>query len=223
MAAATVTASARASPKKLSWTIRVRIGGRISHHHDVAGRPGPEGLWALFRTSTPIHADREHPRSQCGRKSHDHFARTEGSFIGKDEAAALPPESPRRRAEFRLTPVIVTAEIVVGVLAGVVVVTRALARRPSVPRTQVTMGPGGWVNVKGGTVGVRPGSRPWRRLRPVIRTELQRRHRSGRGCSPPSRSSFSPFDPGPEQRCASRSISARIRSSIRTPVAPPMP
>jgi hypothetical protein len=31
----------------------------------------------------------------------------------------------------------------------------------------VTMGPGGWVSMKGGTVAVRRGSRPWGRPMPV--------------------------------------------------------
>lgn len=66
-----------------------------------------------------------------------------------------------------LTPVLVTAEMVL----GAVIVARILSRRPSVPRTRVTMGPGGWVSVKGGTVGVRPGSRPWGRPRRVIETK----------------------------------------------------
>jgi hypothetical protein len=65
-----------------------------------------------------------------------------------------------------LTAVVVAAEIA----TGTIVVARILARRPSVPRTRVTMGPGGWVSVKGGSVGIRPGSRPWRRPRQVERT-----------------------------------------------------
>jgi len=69
-----------------------------------------------------------------------------------------------------LTPVLVTAEIVIGAVVITRVLARALGRRPSVPRTKVTMGPGGWVSVKGGTVGVRPGSRPWQRPRRVNET-----------------------------------------------------
>jgi hypothetical protein len=78
------------------------------------------------------------------------------------------PEPPavRHRPSLTLTPVLVTAEIVV----GAVIVARILARRPSVPRTRVTMGPGGWVSVKGGPVGVRSAGRPWGRARQVTGT-----------------------------------------------------
>jgi hypothetical protein len=62
-----------------------------------------------------------------------------------------------------LTQVLVAGEMVV----GAVLVARILARRPSAPRTRVTMGPGGWVSVKGGSVGVRPARRPWARPRRV--------------------------------------------------------
>jgi hypothetical protein len=93
-------------------------------------------------------------------------ARTEEQLLGPcgqprdlSEGEVTPDDTPSRRPAVNLTPVVVTAEIVV----GAVVIARVLARRPSVPRTKVTMGPGGWVSVKGGTVGVPPGSRPWRR------------------------------------------------------------
>jgi hypothetical protein len=62
-----------------------------------------------------------------------------------------------------LTRLLTTAEIV----AGAVLVARILAHRPGAPKAQVTMGPGGWVSLKGGTLAVRPASRPWGRSRPV--------------------------------------------------------
>ncbi len=70
-----------------------------------------------------------------------------------------------------VTRIVTTTEVVV----GAVLVARELARRPGAPRARVTMGPGGWVSMKGGTVAVRPGSRPWGRPRPVPATEPSRR------------------------------------------------
>ena len=93
-----------------------------------------------------------------------------------DETATPLPElvdsaAPSPRPAVDLTPVVVTAEIVIGAVA----ITRLLARRPSVPRVRVTMGPGGWVSVKGGTVGVRPAKRPWGRPRQVTQTSTPSR------------------------------------------------
>jgi hypothetical protein len=55
-----------------------------------------------------------------------------------------------------LTKVIVTGEVVVGAVA----VAWRLANRPSAPKAHVTMGPGGWVSLKGG--GVRLNGRRYR-------------------------------------------------------------
>ncbi|WP_409329611.1 hypothetical protein [Trujillonella humicola] len=57
------------------------------------------------------------------------------------------------------TRVLTTAEVVV----GAVLVARQLAARPSGARADVTMGPGGWVSMKGGAMSVRPARRLWRR------------------------------------------------------------
>ncbi|MEX5718610.1 hypothetical protein [Geodermatophilus maliterrae] len=70
-----------------------------------------------------------------------------------------------------VTRVVTTAELVV----GAVLVARHLAARPSGARAMVTMGPGGWVSMKGGAMAVRPANRLWRRDRahpaaPVART-----------------------------------------------------
>ncbi|MGY1641926.1 hypothetical protein ACI782_12445 [Geodermatophilus sp. SYSU D00703] len=62
-----------------------------------------------------------------------------------------------------LTRVITTAEVVV----GGVLVARRLAARPSGAKALVTMGPGGWVSMKGGAMAVRPARRLWRRSRPT--------------------------------------------------------
>jgi hypothetical protein len=60
-----------------------------------------------------------------------------------------------------LTRVITTAEIMV----GGVLIARRLAQRPSAAKAVVTMGPGGWVSMKGGVMAVRPAERGWRRRR----------------------------------------------------------
>ena len=62
-----------------------------------------------------------------------------------------------------VTRVVTTAEFVV----GAVLVARYLSRRPGSAKALVTMGPGGWVSMKGGTVAVRRGSRPWARPKPI--------------------------------------------------------
>jgi hypothetical protein len=67
-----------------------------------------------------------------------------------------------------LTRVLTTAEIVL----GGVLIARRLAARPSAAKARVTMGPGGWVSMKGGVMAVRPAERGWRRRRsaPLPRT-----------------------------------------------------
>jgi hypothetical protein len=57
------------------------------------------------------------------------------------------------------TRVITTAELV----AGGVLMAGRLAARPSAAKARVTMGPGGWVSMKGGVMAVRPAERVWRR------------------------------------------------------------
>ena len=62
-----------------------------------------------------------------------------------------------------VTRVVTTAELVLGAVA----VAYPLARRPSPAVAKVTMGPGGWVSMKGGAMAVRPARRLWRRTRPT--------------------------------------------------------
>jgi hypothetical protein len=71
-----------------------------------------------------------------------------------------PADAPRH---LDLTRVITTTEIVI----GAVLVARELARRPGSSKALVTMGPGGWVSMRGGTVAVRPARRPFGRPRPL--------------------------------------------------------
>jgi hypothetical protein len=72
-----------------------------------------------------------------------------------------------------LTKVITTAEIMV----GGVLIARRLAARPSSAKALVTMGPGGWVSMKGGVTAVRPAERGWRRRRSHASAAVPRRHR----------------------------------------------
>jgi hypothetical protein len=70
-----------------------------------------------------------------------------------------------------LTKVITTAEVMV----GGVLIARRLAARPSGAKALVTMGPGGWVSMKGGAMAVRPANRAWRRRRSVATSARTRR------------------------------------------------
>lgn len=82
-----------------------------------------------------------------------------------DTGAAPEPvaAAPGRRPALDLTKVVTTGEVVL----GAVVIAERFARRPPAVHADVTMGPGGWVSMKGGTVAVRKGSRPWARPRRV--------------------------------------------------------
>jgi hypothetical protein len=62
-----------------------------------------------------------------------------------------------------------------GVGVGAVLVASRLTRRPSSPRAHVTMGPGGWVSMKGGTVAVRDSRRPLGRPRRVTARPTEHR------------------------------------------------
>ncbi len=70
-----------------------------------------------------------------------------------------------------ITRVITTTEVVV----GAVLVARYLSQRPGSNKALVTMGPGGWVSMKGGTVAVRRGSRPFSRPTPIRPTSTGER------------------------------------------------
>jgi hypothetical protein len=70
-----------------------------------------------------------------------------------------------------LTRVITTAEFAV----GAVLVARRLAARPSGAKALVTMGPGGWVSMKGGAMAVQPAERGWRKHGPPTAATAPRR------------------------------------------------
>lgn len=95
----------------------------------------------------------------AGDRSRRRGTRPVGAFVVEDGAVRWQPT-------IDVTRVLTTAEIVV----GAVLVANRLARRPGAARARVTMGPGGWVSMKGGEVGVRPGSRPWARPRWLTRS-----------------------------------------------------
>jgi hypothetical protein len=90
----------------------------------------------------------------------DTVGRVDATLPRTDPAAG---DVPTHSRSLDLTRVVTTAELVV----GAVVVARYLSRRPGAAKAFVTMGPGGWVSMKGGTVALRRGSRPWGRPRPV--------------------------------------------------------
>jgi hypothetical protein len=91
-------------------------------------------------------------------------ARPLGAFVVKDGKVRWHPV-------VDVTRVITTAELVV----GGVLIARRLAARPSAAKAIVTMGPGGWVSMKGGVMAVRPAERGWRRTRPVAAVPHTRR------------------------------------------------
>jgi hypothetical protein len=69
----------------------------------------------------------------------------------------------RWRPALDVSRLLTTAELVV----GGVLVARRLADRPSGATALVTMGPGGWVSMKGGAMAVRPARRLWRHAQPA--------------------------------------------------------
>ena len=93
-------------------------------------------------------------------------SRPMGAFVVRDGGVRWHPS-------VDWTRVITTAEVVV----GGVLVARRLADRPSAAKARVTMGPGGWVSMKGGVMAVRPAERGWRRQRahPAVAVPRTRR------------------------------------------------
>jgi len=83
-------------------------------------------------------------------------ARPAGAFVVQDGSARWHPA-------IDLTRVLTTGEVVI----GAVIIAHRLMRRPSAARANVTMGPGGWVSMKGGAMAVRPSERFWRKPAPA--------------------------------------------------------
>lgn len=87
-------------------------------------------------------ADRRRPRTDI----------TPADRAGTDALGVRDAPAPRG---VDWTRVITTAEVVL----GAVLVARRLAARPAAAKASVTMGPGGWVSLKGGAMTVRPTGR----------------------------------------------------------------
>ena len=131
--------------------------------------------YALSQQQTP------NWRKTMERHDADVLGASDGAiFDGTPRAAAaaaartppLTPKGPARgqHSSLDVTRLVTTAEVVL----GAVLVARYLSRRPGSSKALVTMGPGGWVSMKGGTVAVRRGSRPWPRPTPVQATPGER-------------------------------------------------
>ncbi|MGY1734974.1 hypothetical protein [Geodermatophilus sp. SYSU D00684] len=101
-------------------------------------------------------------------RSTTHTARAGDGRTGRGPAAEMAGARPLGAFEVRdgrvrwhpvvdVTRVVTTAEVVLGAVA----VASRLAGRPPAARARVTMGPGGWVSLKSGTVSLRPARRAW--------------------------------------------------------------
>ena len=118
-----------------------------------------DGTTVITATAARAHTA---TRGDGGRTEGERFdaqmsgARPMGAFVVRDGRVRWHPV-------VDVTKVITTAELVV----GGVLVARRLAARPSGAKALVTMGPGGWVSMKGGAMAVRPARRLWRRSSPA--------------------------------------------------------
>ena len=101
------------------------------------------------RTHRAIHGTGEEPRTR-GFDARLTGNRPLGAFVVRNGRV-------RWRPALDVTKVVTTAEVVV----GGVIIARQLASRPSGAKALVTMGPGGWVSMKGGAMSVRPAKRAW--------------------------------------------------------------
>ena len=116
------------------------------------------------RTSTAVHGTRQEP-DRPGFDARISGDRALGAFVLRNGGV-------RWRPAVDVTKVITTAEVVV----GAVLVARRLAARPSGAKALVTMGPGGWVSMKGGAMSLRPANRAWiPRRRPAATPAAARR------------------------------------------------
>jgi hypothetical protein len=118
-----------------------------------------DGATVITATATRAHTATRGPDDGTGGRGFDAQMaghRPMGAFVVRNGRVRWHPA-------VDLTRVVTTAELV----AGGVLVARQLARRPGSAKALVTMGPGGWVSMKGGVMAVRPADRLWRRARPA--------------------------------------------------------
>ena len=112
-----------------------------------------DGTTVITATSSRTHTATRGTGEERDRRGFD--ARVSGNrAVG---AFVLRNGRVRWRPAVDVTKVITTAEVVV----GGVLIARHLAGRPSGAKALVTMGPGGWVSMKGGAMSVRPANRAW--------------------------------------------------------------
>ena len=141
-------------------------------HHDrevLAFAPPYERDGTSVITATAARSHTATHRAGAGREDRGFDAemsgrRPMGAFVLRDGRVRWHPV-------VDVTKVVTTAELVV----GGVMIARRLAARPSAAKAAVTMGPGGWVSMKGGVMAVRPARRAWRRARPALVGPLPRR------------------------------------------------
>ena len=126
-----------------------------------------EGTSVITATATRSHTARQNPGEAPDGRGFDAEMsgnRPMGAFVLRDGRVRWHPV-------VDVTRVLTTAELVV----GGVLIARRLAARPSAAKATVTMGPGGWVSMKGGVMAVRPARRAWLRTHPAATGPLPRR------------------------------------------------
>ncbi len=151
-------------PGRVSVGVDADKGGPMSESRT----PGPNG------TAFGAPVERDGATVITATSSTSHTAGTGGGRTGRGPTAEMAGARPLGAFEVRdgrvrwhpvvdVTRVVTTAEVVL----GAVVVASRLAGRPPAAHARVTMGPGGWVSLKSGSVSLRPARRVWRRTRPT--------------------------------------------------------
>ncbi len=151
-------------PGRVSVGVDADRGGPVNESRT----PGPNGV----AFGPPV--VRDGATVITATSSTSHTAGTGGGHTGRGPTAEMAGARPLGAFEVRdgrvrwhpvvdVTRVVTTAEVVL----GAVVVASRLAGRPPAAHARVTMGPGGWVSLKSGSVSLRPARRAWRRTRPT--------------------------------------------------------
>jgi hypothetical protein len=146
---------------------RLRTVAPEPGRHEVVSWSPPyerDGVMIITATATRAHTAVRRGRGPRGLDAEMSGARPLGAFVVRGGEV-------RWRPAVDLTRVLTTAQWVV----GAVLVAERLARRPSGAKAAVTMGPGGWVSMKGGAMAVRPADRLWRTRRPAVAPAIRTR------------------------------------------------